>query len=324
MQKIKTFIRTFWLSCTSPKYYAQIIKAPFSFSLKYLLVFQFITTFVIAAAILIPLSQLNVLGILDSVKNIYPQDLEVQVQDGKLSINQPLPYRVELPNVMENQMAPTRWVNDDGDIKYVVVFDSDKNIQGAADVYAEDAFVVITETTIYSRQGENEGLRVNTIPDSDDFELNQGMVDQSFSKITSSKFVQQKLYVPLLGAFFILIVLPIMIVASLIMVAVYGFFVWLMTRILKSWMMAGQLLPYGKAVQVSIHSLTLINVLHFGLNFTGYGDLLEGGKFLLAFLVWTGFVLFQSFHMRGGAKPVTTTKASVTAKSRKPAKKSRK
>ena len=92
-----------------------------------------------------------------------------------------------------------------------------------------------------------------------------------------------------------------------------------MAKILKSWMMAGQALSYSKAVQVSIHSLTLINVLHFVLRWVGEGRLLDGGKYLLAFLVWTGFVLYQSLHMMGGtrvaaARPMAKVPAKAPAK----------
>ncbi len=325
MQKIKTFLRSFWLSCTSPTYYAEIIRTHFSFSLKYLLVFQFLTTLVIATFILVPLSQINVLGILDTVKNVYPQDLEITVDDGRLSINQPLPYRIPLPVIMEDQMRPERWADDKADLRYIAVFDSDSNIQGVDDVLSEDAFVVVTETTIYTRDGDGKGLRVNQIPDGESFQLNPDMVNQAFGKITGSTFVQQKLYVPLLGLFFIVVVLPVMIVASLILVAVYGFLVLIMTRLLKGWMLAGQVLSYTKAVQVSIHSLTLINVLHFVLRGLGEGKWLDGGNHAIAFLLWTGFVLYQSFHMGGKshvtASPVpTTSRTRASARSRKPVK----
>lgn len=327
MQKIKTFLRSLWLSCTSPTYYAEILRTKFSFSLKYLFVFQFVITLVVAAFVLLPVSQINVVGILNNVKTIYPSDLEVSVQDGKLAINQPLPYRVSLPAMMDDQMRFTRSNSEDSDIKYLVVFDSDANIKGAADVYAEDAFAVVTESTIYTREGEREGLRVNAIPNEESFTVNRSMVDQAFGKITSSKFVQQKLYLPLLAVFFVVIVLPMMVIGSLVMVAVYGFFVWLMAKILKTWMMAGQELSYMKAVQVSIHSLTLVNVLHFVLRWIGEGRILDGGKFWIAFLVWTAFVLYQSLHMKGGktpAKPSVKAPAKAPARSKVVAKKTAK
>jgi len=272
-------------------------------------VFQFVITIAIAAFVLIPASQINVVGILNNVKALYPSDVELQIQDGKLAINQPLPYRVSIPAIMDEQMRPTRWNPQGSEIKYLLVFDSDENIKGAADVYAAAAFAVVTESTIYTREGEGDGLRVNSIPAEESVTLNRGVVDQAFDTITTSTFVQQKLYVPLLAGIFLFIVLPAILLGSLVTVAVYGFFVWLMAKVLKSWMMAGQTLTYSKAVQVSIHSLTLINVLHFVLRWIGEGKILDGGTFLLAFLVWTGFVLYQSLHMKDGVK-ATSRKAT--------------
>lgn len=326
MQKIKTFLRSFWLSCTSPKYYAEILRTRFSFSLKYLFVFQFVATLIIGAFVLIPLSAVNVVGLLENVRAIYPAELAVQVDDGRLSINQPLPYKVAIPD-FSNQLGSKDWDIEDSDVRYLVVFDSDENIQGASDVYDQDAFAVVTETTVYTRDGESDGLRVNSIPEDETFTVNEEMVNDGFNKVTGSPFIQQKLYIPLVAVILLLIILPLMLLGSLIMVAIYGFFVWLMARILKNWMMAGQVLSYTKAVQVSIHSLTLVNVVHFGLGLIGEGEIISGGKFFLAFLVWTGFVLYQSLHTRTGRPAVVKSvapKATVKSKAvatKSPAKK---
>lgn len=314
MQKIRTFIRSFVRSCTSPKYYAEIIKTRFSFSLKYLAVFQFLTTLIVSLFVLVPLAAFDVVGTLNSLKGMYPQDLDISVTNGRLSINKPLPYRIALPAAFRDSAMIDSAVTEENyptDLQYLVVFESDEYVQGADDVLDQRAVFVLTETTMYIREDDGQGLRVYPIPEGENFTLTPGMVNDGFNKVTGSPFIQNKLYVPLLFAFFFLILLPIMFIGSLIMVAVYGFFVWLMTKILSGPLLAGQVLSYTKAVQVSIHSLTLINVLHFLLRALGEGQLLEGGKFLLAFLVWTGFVLHQSFHM-GGRPSAAAAQATVT------------
>ncbi|GEM_PF-534695 len=323
MQKIKTFLRSFVLSCTSPKYYAEIIRTRFSFSLKYLLVFQFLTTVIISAVVLVPLAAFNVPELLNSVKNVYPSDLDIAVQDGRLSINQPLPYRIPLPAVMQDELT-TGEIREEmgtlGDVQYLAVFESDENIQGAADVYAQDAFVVFTETSIYVQEDAQEGLRVYPVPEGENFELNRGVVDQALNTVAGSEIIQKKLYIPFIAVVLLLVVLPIMIVASLVMVAVYGFFVWLMTKVLGGMILAGQTLSYMKAVQVSIHSLTLINVADAVFKVTGHGDVFGGWIYFLAFLVWTGFVLHQSFHQKrvtGSVAVATPARTRVTTSSRK-------
>jgi len=287
-------------------------------------VFQFIATVIIGAFVLIPLSAINLVSLLDNARGIYPSGLEVQVDDGRLSINQPLPYKIAVPD-FSDQLDTKDWDIEDSDVRYLVVFDSDENIQGAADVYDQDAFAVVTETTVYTRDGESDGLRVNAIPEDETFTVNEEMINDGFSKITDSRFIQQKLYIPLVALILFLVILPLMLLGSLMMVAIYGFFVWLMARILKNWMMAGQVLSYTKAVQVSIHSLTLVNVVHFVLGLIGEGEIISGGKFFLAFLVWTGFVLYQSLHTRT-ARPVVvkTVTTKSTVKSKVPVKKAAK
>ncbi len=321
MQKIKTFFRTLFLSCTSPKYYADILKTRFGFSFKYFLFLQFLTALAIATLIIVPISRFDLVSFLNSAKNSYPKSLVVSVKSGRLSINQPLPYRIPLSGEWSKEMVTNQETSPA--IHYFVVFQSDKNITGALDVFAQDSFIVLTETTIYVLDNSNGGLRVYPITNKENFELNQAKVDQFFSAFASNVFVKHKLYVPLMAAFFLVIVFPIMLLVGLVMAAIFGLFVWIMGKVLSGPIMAGQLLSYRKSVQVTFHSMTLITVVQKILEVAGQGQRLQGWWYLLAFLLWTGFVLHQASHT---ATPVVVPVAAKTRlkSSKKPARKGRK
>jgi hypothetical protein len=331
MQKLKTFFRTLILSCTSPKYYADVLKTRFSFSFKYFLFLQFLISLAVATLVILPVSQFDLVSFLNSAKDSYPANLVVQVENGRLSINQPLPYRIALPGEWSEEMM-TDSTTYGPDLRYLMVFQSDENIQGAADVFAQDSFMVFTESTIYVLDSDNGGLRVYPVPEGEAFELNPAVVDQFFAVLTDNVFVKNKLYVPLIAAFFLLIVFPAMVLFGLIVSAIFGFFVWLMARLFAGPIMAGQMISYMKSVQVTFHSMTLITIIQKVLEVLGQGFRLEGWWYLLAFLAWTGFVLHQARHTTASSATVpvaTVPKAAPKTKShaktsRKPARKGRK
>jgi hypothetical protein len=286
MQKLKTFFRSVVLSCTSPKYYAEVLKTRFSFSLKYLLMFQLLASIIMTGLVVTPLALFDLNGFLDQAKTWYPRDLVVNYQAGKISVNQPLPYRIALP---------ADFSDEDVELRNLVVFTKDEDISGAADVLAEKSVVVVTETSVYALDDQRGGIKAYPVPaDGEPVSFGTAELDQILSQVKASPLVAQKLYIPRIAFFMLFILLPIMMVFSLIVAAIYGFFAWIMTRVLAGPLMGGQLLSYTKAVQVSIHSMTLVNIAQMVLGFLNKGELLSGWWHLIAFLAWTGFVLNQS------------------------------
>jgi len=308
MNKIKTFFRTLALSAVSPRYYADVLIAKFSFSLKYFLGFQLLSALVVTALIIIPVSQFDLNGSLTTARSWYPQDLVVTFDQGHLSINKPLPYVIAFPNVS----ASSRSARAD-QVKNFIVFDSDKQINGVTDVMADKALIVLTETTAYV--DENQGnLRTYSLSQvKGHFVLGPQQVDNFFTQIKTHPFIAQKLYVPALAAVLLGIMLPFMMLFSLIGAAVYGFFVWIMSRLLSGPLLAGQLLSYKKAVQVTFHSLTLVTLLQTGLMIIGQEHYLQGFWYLGALLLWTAVVLKQS-HRSLVVQPAPIVPDSIETK----------
>ncbi len=107
MQKFNTFKYAFKRSLTDFSYYLEVLKTPFWFSLKYLvlLIFTFIfiqtVFFTVQAALYLP----KLPGLLDQIQNrleaAYPDDLVIMVKNGALTINQPTPYYIDIPEMSE-------------------------------------------------------------------------------------------------------------------------------------------------------------------------------------------------------------------------------
>ncbi|HTK03249.1 MAG TPA: DUF1189 family protein [Alphaproteobacteria bacterium] len=99
MTKLKTFFRTF-VKSFQPNYYKDILKAKFSFSLKYLTFLLFVIslgyTLFIAAGLLVVKKEIP--GFVEKTKKVvttaYPQELVVSVKNHKLVTNVKEPYVV--------------------------------------------------------------------------------------------------------------------------------------------------------------------------------------------------------------------------------------
>lgn len=287
MNKLRTFARSFALSCTKPSYYAEIIKAPYKFSVKFFLMVQLVTVLVMALFVTLPLSRFDLSGFLNETKTLYPRDLQVNFENGQLTTNQQLPFTISFPESWRNQIGD--------ELQHIIVFTSDDVIQGAIDVINQQSLVVITETSVYAIDDQTGGFEVYPLPkDGEAFSISAADLHQVVDQVVSSPFVARKLYIPILFVLLFLILLPILILVGIIVALLYGFFVWVMTKLFAGMLFAGQSLTYLKAVQVSIHSILLVNILQMLLDLVGRGYLLSGWMHLGAFLLWTVFVLHQS------------------------------
>lgn len=286
MQKLRTFFRTLLLSCTSPEYYADILKAKFSFSLSYLIFFTLLLSLVTTAKVVIPLAVFDVRETITSLQQDIPRGVILTLDEGRLSINQPLPYKIAIPGEKEI----------DTDLQYVVVFESDENVQGMSDVVAQNSLAVVTQTALYFRKDDAQG-KYETYYFGDSKEsgsLSSEQVNQLIDQVKNHPFIAKKLYIPVIGIFLLLFITFFSVIGALIGAAVYGVAVLIMSRLLATQIMAGQLLSYSKAVQVTIHSSTLLILLQTLLNTLVPGHPFQGILYFVAFLGWTAFLLSKA------------------------------
>lgn len=289
MQKLRTFARSFALSCIKPSYYAEILKAPFKFSVKFFLMVQLVAALIAALFVAVSVSQFNLTGFLNETKTLYPADLQLSLENGQLTTNQELPFAISLPESWRKEVGE--------EFQHIIVFTTDEAIQGAVDVMNQESLVVITQTSVYAIDDQTGGFEVYPIPkDGEAFSLSAADLDQFVDQLVSSAFIARKLYIPLLFAVVFLVMLPILILVGVVVALLYGFFVWVITKLFAGMLFAGQSLTYLKAVQVSLHSILLVNILQMLLDLVGRGYLLSGWVHLGAFLLWTGFVLHQSLR----------------------------
>jgi hypothetical protein len=289
MQKLKTFFNSIIRSLTSPGYYADILKANLSFSIKYLVFLQFLIALVITVFFMALVAAFDLPRVIADIKSSYPKDLIMRYQDGKLLLNQTTPFRVPLHGALD--IAASENFN------YLFTYENDENIKGAADVLAQKSFIVATETTLYVRDDEYSGMQA--FPHDSEVgnsEVRAENIDGWLNTVATSPFVTQKWYVPLAGLIIFAVLFPLFVISALIVAAIYAAVFWLLGKIFAEQLLAGQTLPFSKAFQVVIHSMTLTSLLQFVVNTVTQTDIFTGTVHITTTIAWTVFLLYRTFH----------------------------
>ncbi|MFA9288498.1 MAG: DUF1189 family protein [Weeksellaceae bacterium] len=151
-QKLKTFWYTLKNSLFSTAYYADILKAPFSFSAKYLYVLIFFT--VLINSLFLAIGALSVLPevpamqqkITARLNTLYPENLIVKLENGSLATNSPEPVFIDIPEFQE-----------DTEFQHVITIDTQAQIE---DYQSYKTVVLFTEKAIVypPERGDDTGI----------------------------------------------------------------------------------------------------------------------------------------------------------------------
>lgn len=244
MSKLKIFLYSFRNSLLKPAYYKDVLKAKFSFSLKYfLLLFAFLS--LVTAALLSFFLIKEVKPFLAKAQTelytIYPENLVVDVKDGNLSTNVQEPLFVPL----KSEWLPKDLANNVfyPPITNIVVIDT--NAQ-ASDLGKYQTLVLITKNAVSYYAGRND-IRIQTLQDVKSLTINKDLVTQGLNKITP----YFKWIIPALVTA-IIIFLPLLTVGSkFVELFIISLITWLIAKLYKLQ------LGYKQALQINLHAITL-------------------------------------------------------------------
>jgi hypothetical protein len=319
MNKVVTFFRTLLKSSTDARYYRDILAAPTSFSWKYFFVFNLLAAVVTGISIIVPISLLDVPSIIRSTAEIYPADLEIGVDEQGLSINQPLPYTIALPETNSAEVPHN-----------LVVFADQEQITGLADVRELDALMVVTQRDFYFLENESTGeYRAYAIPPFEEsWEINRDTVNSFVETLVNNPFIQQRLYLPLLGLLLLFLVYPLTLLMRLVVLTLFSLISWVITLLFFK----EKQLSYGTVFQISMHSLTPVIVVAYALGIVGW-IFFHGWPYFLAYLIWTLYIIStlpvaeskpssvvvetSQIEKPKARKATTTRKSSATSRKKK-------
>lgn len=325
MKRLKHFLESVWLSSTSPAYYQELRQHTWSNSLKYWAGFSALVTLATIIPIIIVISLFDVRSFLqsavDEVTGVYPAELEMQLASGALTINQPRPYAVAIPEKWQGWLdMAEKWEDEDTEVhvpeyESIAVFVRDEDIN-LRTLDEWKSIVVIGETmaVVYNAQ-EDE---INTIDFSEmpsqTMALNRAMVDQGAEKANTelaetwllSKFFYIPLIALLLGGFIYVGTF----LGRLFQLAFFALFAWVLAKLIVS----ANEYKYSEVYRLSVHSMTPVLVLTM---FTSTLGIIHVSGFT-TFALYLGWTLFVLHSAQKTVSPVK--KARPPKKVKKPAK----
>lgn len=278
MNKVKTFFFVLKNSLTKPIYYRSVLKAPISFSIKFLysfvvfILFIQVSFFSVQAAFLLPQLPEAITVIEKRLNSLYPQNLVITVTDGNVRTNVKEPVFIDFPEIK--------------DAKYDHFITIDTN--SSHEDYSElKTFFLVTKKEVVYPESTLDGSRYqsaplerieNTTVTRHDYDL---LLGDALPFLTS--LPQNAPYYLLLGVFVIPLVAGVFqTVGYLIQLLILSFMTWAIAQLF------GISLSYKKAFQLGLHAIAAPILLLFFLQATGNAFPLV---FTSGFLLWIVIIL---------------------------------
>ena len=301
MNKLKTFFNTFKRSASDPSYYKDILKAKFSFSLKYLYMLSFfiilvtVLKFALMFAIALPTLTPKIQEFKKNMQTAYPAELEVKINNGELSTNVEEPYYFD----------PFDMKGDDGKSQYehFITIDTEASVE---DYESYQSAILLTRTAaVYP---DNQSGTYNFIKFSEFKEpiaINKSLYDEMMKKasplidavpmLLTGLIILMVLFGPLIGGVF----------------TTAGYMLYLLLATLVTWIVAKLFktnLGYSKVYQLGMHGITLSVVITTILGLFGKDiPLIFSGIFFL----WMAIVLSKLSDEKAQPEPTVAETGSV-------------
>jgi hypothetical protein len=233
---------------------------------------------------------------ISEISSIYPEELVLTLEDGELSINQPLPYRIEFPSEWKEFME----MNKDLEIEDInveslegydlIMFARDSDID-ASDLSVYKSIIIAGETKLYVYNPDE--YEINIIPYDDfeiDFVLTHEEVSEGFAiaqEVALEYWVFQKwFYVPLLALMFFGGIYSAFIIGRLVQIFFFALVAWIICLVAFS----KKGMKYWETYRLSFHSLTPVVVLMAVLSLIEYSEWDSLFSFGI-YLIWTIVVI---------------------------------
>ncbi len=238
---MKQFFQSIKDSIYNPSYYAELRTRPLSYSIKY-----FYKLAVLLALVGVILFSFTAFPNLQSffsdaggkIIDYYPADLEIKVEKGEVSINQPEPYELPLPEEMKGEIE-----REMPGVKNLVVIDTATPFSlEQFDRYA--TLVWLTKTHLAARDGKGQ-VRLNALQS-----LGGLTIDKTFVGNTLQKFAPVIKSIPFLILVLVFLGTLIAISGKLLYLLIAGAIVFLYFKSRKD------PISYRTAYQIALHAIT--------------------------------------------------------------------
>lgn len=243
MRVFNTFFRTLYLSFTSPHYYADVVRAPFSFSLKYYVgmtvLLSLLVSVVITARWVLPFNSF-LADVPDLLVNAYPEELEVTINNGQVSTNVDEPYFIPLSvfDPFEKRLHETVLGINEKDLQYLLVIDTQASIEQIIDY---ETWALLTWNSI-SYINDDGNIETVSLEDIENLTINKEVVSLLMSQVRPylDYFVPLSIGIIIIGYILYGVV-------RMIYFLILALILWIVASLLKA------PLSYGKSYQITLH-----------------------------------------------------------------------
>lgn len=177
MNLFQTFFYSLKRSLLSPDYYQDILKAKFSFSLKFFFLVCFLFGLIMGAFYSQKANQSlkEITKDLENLPDFYPKNLVVSIKNGEVSTNQTEPLFVPLPSFQKPEPSLAQ-------IQNLVVIDTNASIE---DIAKYQTVVLVTKNNFVVKTSEyNQELRAYSLKEIKNFTLDEALAKDLWQKIS--------------------------------------------------------------------------------------------------------------------------------------------
>ena len=249
MGKLRTWWHAFVNTFTSVEYYGKVLKTPFSFSLKFFLVYflfyALIATGVITVRYLLPLNDFFMAVLPSELAEIYPEELVIRLEDGRAVTNVEEPYFIPMDRVekLKEEFDKRVLGLSTMHLNNLIVIDTQAKIEDFPQ-YQTMALLTEHHLSIVNDDGNIESIPLN---EADNLVINKRVVDEWMEMVMP--FLGY--IVPVLAVVFFGGTLIGVTVGRLLFSLVTGWLLWLAVRIVK------MRLAFKKAWQLNLHFVVI-------------------------------------------------------------------
>lgn len=298
MKSIKTFIYVFKKSLTEPKYYQHILKTPFWFSLKYLLILNLVLMLiesVIIAATVLPTINRKTEPVKNEIikvsKNLFPRELKLVVTRGQLSTNVKEPYFVNPPVI---NMWLKNSDNSGGSPRNLITIDTNADI-GEYEKY-QTVFLLTKNSVAYpDRQNSLNTYKITQFPNNLNFYIDYAKYNKYHLKFLPYINLLPKII--FIGLISFLIIMPwfgaiLLTIGNLFYLFWTTCLFWLIFKIQK------KTFTYYQIFRLGMHGITIVILVG---TLAGLLKIDLGIGLFISFIVWMVYVFKNiSFQVNNG------------------------
>jgi hypothetical protein len=299
MGKLSTFFYVFKNTFTSTAYYSDILKSPFSFSLKffylYFFLYSLIGSIVAIPKYILPLQKL-VAFIPARLEEIYPAELEINVKQGKLSTNVQEPYFIPLVKLEKIFIDNNTSVSNNGELENFLTIDTKANVE---DIYKYQTIVLLTQDyLVYADPDRHGELRVESLRQLDNVVVNRLMIHDFMLKMSPVINLIEKTALPAITFLVFIFLLFFVPINKLFYLLFFSLIVLVIAKIMSF------SISYVKSYQIGLHFTVILTTLFGLVSLVGFGVQIPF-LYTLMMIILAAVVIKKQKEITANAPPPT-------------------